>query len=106
MEIITTEEVMDKSDIFQARFRKIDKFGWWDLEIISADTGTQIYIHGFPAQMSNSWCSSYVRIYGTSLNERTRRGDIENVNYDCRIDYGTCNYPGSLYLFCINVYGR
>ena len=41
MEKITTEEVMDKLDIFQSRFWEIDKFGWWDLEIISADAGTQ-----------------------------------------------------------------
>ena len=41
MERITTEEVMDKLDIFQTRFGKIDKFGWWDLEIISADAGMQ-----------------------------------------------------------------
>ena len=32
---------MDKIDIFQDRFVKVDEFGWWDLEIISADTGTQ-----------------------------------------------------------------
>ena len=41
MEKITTEEVMDKLDMFQSRFVKIDKFGWWDIEIISADSGTQ-----------------------------------------------------------------
>ena len=40
-EKITTEEVMDKLDMFQSRFRKIDQFGWWDLERISADAGTQ-----------------------------------------------------------------
>ena len=28
MEKITTEEVMDKLDIFQSRFGKIDQFGW------------------------------------------------------------------------------
>ena len=28
-------------DMFQSRFVKIDQFGWWDLEIISADAGTQ-----------------------------------------------------------------
>ena len=38
---ITTEEVMDKLDMFQSRFGKIDEFGWWDLEIFSADAGTQ-----------------------------------------------------------------
>ena len=41
MEKITTEEVMDKLDMFQSRFGKIDEFGWWDLEIISVDAGTQ-----------------------------------------------------------------
>ena len=41
MEKITTEEVMDKMDMFQSRFGKIDEFGWWDLEIMSADAGTQ-----------------------------------------------------------------
>ena len=41
MERITTEEVMDKLDMLQYRFGIIDKFGWWDLEIISAEAGTQ-----------------------------------------------------------------
>ena len=31
MEKITTEEFMDKLDMFQSRFWKIDQFGWWDL---------------------------------------------------------------------------
>ena len=42
MEKITTEEVMDKLDIFQSRFEKIDQFGFWDLERISSDAGTQL----------------------------------------------------------------
>ena len=41
MENITTAEVMDKLDMFQSRIGKIDQFGWWDLERISADAGTQ-----------------------------------------------------------------
>ena len=41
MENITTAEVLDKLDMFQYRFVKIDQFGWWYLEIISADAGTQ-----------------------------------------------------------------
>ena len=32
---------MDELDMFQSRFGKIDQFGWWDLEIFSADAGTQ-----------------------------------------------------------------
>ena len=41
MDKITKEEVMEKLDMFQSRFGKIDQFGWWYLERISADTGTQ-----------------------------------------------------------------
>ena len=41
MEKITTEEVMDKLDMFRSRFGKIDEFRWWYFEIISADGGTQ-----------------------------------------------------------------
>ena len=41
METISTEEVMDKLDMFQSRFGKIDEFGWWDLERILADAGSQ-----------------------------------------------------------------
>ena len=32
---------MDKLDIFQARFEKVDEFVWWDFEFFSADAGTQ-----------------------------------------------------------------
>ena len=41
MDNITTEEVMDKLDMFQSRFGEIEQFGWWDLEIFSSDAGTQ-----------------------------------------------------------------
>ena len=40
MDNITTEEVMEKLDMFQSRFGQIDQFRWWDLERISADAGT------------------------------------------------------------------
>ena len=36
-----TEEVMEKLDMFQARFRKLDEFGWWYMDIIQTDDGTQ-----------------------------------------------------------------
>ena len=41
MYIFTTEEVMDKLDMFQYRLGKIDEFGWWHLERILADAGTK-----------------------------------------------------------------
>ena len=39
IEKVITEEVMDKLNMFQSRFEKIDEFGWCYLEIISADAG-------------------------------------------------------------------
>ena len=47
MEKITTEEVMENMDIFQSRFVKIDEFGWWDLDRISADAGSQFNLTEF-----------------------------------------------------------
>ena len=47
MENITTAEVMDKLDMFQSRFGKIDQLGWWDLERISADAGAQFTLTEF-----------------------------------------------------------
>ena len=41
MEKITTEELMYNLDMFQSRYGKIDKFGLWDIERISADSGSQ-----------------------------------------------------------------
>ena len=41
MDKITTEKVTEKMDMFQSRFGKIDKFGLWDLEKISANSDTQ-----------------------------------------------------------------
>ena len=42
MENITNKEVMDKLDMFQERFRKVDEFGWWYMERIQTDAGTQL----------------------------------------------------------------
>ena len=47
MEKITTEEVMDKLDIFRSIFGKIEEFGWWDLERISEDVGKQFNLTEF-----------------------------------------------------------
>ena len=41
MENIITEEVMEKLDMFQARFGKLNEFCLWDMEIIQTDSGMQ-----------------------------------------------------------------
>ena len=38
---------MDKLDMFQSIFGEIDQFGFWDLERISADAGTQFTLTEF-----------------------------------------------------------
>ena len=57
MEKITTEEVMDKLDMFQSRFGTIDHFGWWDLEIIAADAGSQFTSTEFKEECQTSGVS-------------------------------------------------
>ena len=58
MEKISTEEVMDKLDMFQSRFVKIDEFGWWDLEIISVHAGAKFTSAEFKEVISN-WRRSF-----------------------------------------------
>ena len=38
---------MEKLDLFISRFGEIDQFGWWYLERISADAGTQFTLTEF-----------------------------------------------------------
>ena len=71
MEKVSTEEVMDKLDMFQPRFEKINGFGWWDLERISGDVELQIYLDGVQRRMPNSQSSFDVRSSGILGNERT-----------------------------------
>ena len=41
MENITIEKVMEKLDLFQSRFGKVDEFGWQDMERIQTDADMQ-----------------------------------------------------------------
>ena len=52
MENTTTEEVMEKLDMFQAIFGKVDEFGRWDMEIIQTDSGTQFTFKYFQEDIS------------------------------------------------------
>ena len=41
MKNITTEEVVYNLDMFQSRYVKVYEFGWWDMERIQTEAGTQ-----------------------------------------------------------------
>ena len=47
------KKLWKKLDMFQSRFGKIDQFGWWDLEIFSADAGTQFTSTEFKEECQN-----------------------------------------------------
>ena len=49
---ITAKEVMEKIDMFQAIFGKLDEFGWWDMEIIQTDDCTQFTSKDFQEGIS------------------------------------------------------
>ena len=63
MERITTEEVMYKLDMFKSIFGKIDEFGWWDLEIISVDAGTQVTSTELQDEFQT--CGVWIRLVAT-----------------------------------------
>ena len=67
MENITTEEVMEKLDMFQSRLGEIDQFGWWDLERILADAGTQ---QCWSCRGFDKAASVYIKDQGTDLPDR------------------------------------
>ena len=43
---------MDKLNMFQARFGKVDEFGWWDMEIIQPESGSQFTSKEFQKGLS------------------------------------------------------
>ena len=90
MENITTEEVTEKLDMFQSRFGKIHKFGWWDLERISADVGTQFTSTEFKDECQT--CG--VRLTLAAPEHQEMNGQVEAtwrmLRTVCTHSYGTC----------------
>ena len=73
MENIATAEVMNKLDMFQSRFGNIDQFGWWDLERISSDAGTQFTLTDFKEKCQTRG----VRLTLTVLEHQEMNGQVE-----------------------------
>ena len=67
--------------MFQARFGKVDEFGWWDMERIQTDAGTQFIPKDFQYSKTS--------IRGTRPKENyfPSRSDIANI-----VNYCTFNY--------------
>ena len=59
--------------MFQSRFGEIDQFGWWDLEIISADAGTQFTLTEFKDKCQNR----RVRLTLASPEHQENNGQVE-----------------------------
>ena len=102
MERITTEEVMYKLDMFQDRFGKIDEFGWWDLEGISADAGTQFTSTEFQEKYHTR--SVWLSLAAPEHQETNRQ--VEVTWRMLRTITHSRGSFGSLYSFSVNVYSR
>ena len=70
---ITTEEFMENLDMFQSIFGKTDKFGWSDLERISADAGTQFTSTDFKGKCQ----TRRVRLTLTAPEHQNMNGQVE-----------------------------
>ena len=76
MEKITTEEIMEKLDMFQSRLGKIDQFGWWELERISADEGTRFTSTEFKDEFqTRGFCLTLAAPEHQEMN-----GQVEGIN--------------------------
>ena len=88
---------MDKLNMFQSRFGKIDGFGWWDLKRISADSGKKIYLNRVQEEFQTCGDSLDVIRSRTSGNEQTGQSDMVKVKYNCTLTYGTPKIFRSVY---------
>ena len=71
MENITTEKVMVKPYIFHARFEKVDEYGWWNMDIIQTDAGTQITSKDFQEGLSvHEVLLGLVALYHQEMNDQ------------------------------------
>ena len=78
METITTEEVMEKLDNFQAIFGKVDEFCWWGMELIQTDAGTQLTYKNFQEG-----------IYVRGLRIALSAADIQEMNGQVEVTWRT-----------------
>ena len=89
MEKITTKEVMDKIDMFQSIFGKIDEFGLWDLEIFPADAGTQFTSAEFKEECQSRGIS--LALAAPEHQEMNKQAEVtwKTLLYNITLSFGT-----------------
>ena len=70
---------MDKIDMFQAIFGKVDEFGWWDMEIIQTNVGTQFTSKEFQKGFFCTWSTTSIIGTKPSGNEQPSLIKMENI---------------------------
>ena len=60
--------------MFQSRFEKIDEFGWWYLERISADAGTQFTSTEFKEE--GQTCGVHLTLVAPEHQEMNRKDEV------------------------------
>ena len=53
---------MDKLDMFQERFGKVYKFGWWDMDRIQTDDGNVFYPKGVSGRSFCMWVTTCISV--------------------------------------------
>ena len=78
LENINTEEVVNKLDMFRRIFGKVDEFGWWYIERIQTEDGTQFNSRKFLEGLS-------VRVVRLSL----AAPDHQEINIQVEVTWKT-----------------
>ena len=103
MKNTTTEEVMDKLDIFWAIFGKVNQFCGWDMEIIQIDARTQftskefqegLFVHGV-----------LLKLVAPDHQEMNDQAEVtcrtlQNITYSIMVHTWVSE---NIYTFCINI---
>ena len=73
MEKINIEEVMEKLDMFQSRFGRLEEFDWWNQERIQTDSGSHFTSKDFQEGLS----LHVVRLILAATDHQDMNGQIE-----------------------------
>ena len=76
--------------MFQSIFGKIDKFGWWDPEAISADAGKQFTLTEFKEEFRTH--GFHFTLAAPEHQEMNGKAEVtlRTLLYNCTLYYGTC----------------
>ena len=95
---------MEKLDMFQDRFGKLDEFGWWCMESIKTDTGTQITSKEFQEGLFVRGVRNSLAAQNHQKNEWKSWSGMANMSNYCAFKYSAHTGLWRIYTFWNNVH--